>query len=1231
MLRDQDDPTTKMGKASDDSVLFPKRASRMDLFNHNGLTDIAEVDSPRGSLRPPFAFRNESYSTDGGYGTDEEHLKGGSIMTRARQGEGNTMFGGRQKIYKIAVDDSNVRRNGDENEGPARSRGMGGKFLYESDIATSQFQRMRQQEKEEQERAAEERPSPRSSKEDERSGSPPSSRYNRNRETTSSTTSGPSQSRTSTAATSVASQRSVYGGQVNANGSATSMTSPTPGTHALSGIDRSLPKNKKLYGHGLDQHMHEQQYSAMHRLESLHRQRANEAPPNRRLQPSRSATNLQHRYQRNAPLYPSNNFIAASPPPSATPPRMGEFDLGLNGDASSSSLEKNDSGYGRSPPLSPPMSPIENPAFVSSLEPNDIGKATASGAFNKPSRQYNEQQYLQRQLQLHQGRETPPLVRPFSPNAPSIDENTTGRSRNDSVNSARSASGSLWRQQEPYNHDSTLNVVREGPDRSPKKPNETRQPAINTSFFSGFSSSEVSLETDNEPDSDSPITGPAYQSLSQVVVRAPTNPGSRDPEGNSYHPTRLGPLPNSITEETASETLSQRTITHSHQSSISKPRSTHFDADSPTLGPTTGGNGLNGLVRAHLRNDSGHSSIYPEQSPGLLSKFPNDNRHSHRESDLNQSQTFFNQDTLSDDEPESEVPERPTRNASDATLPPLAVTARSFLEQATALKNIESPRAKQTLGNDKAQRVLGREAPRSSQESAPSPSWQEQLRAHHARGGSTETEKERVAFASELAERRRAVQDNLKNFVDTGSRSASPGPGARNCDPSPASKPQMPFGILKNKNSRGSLANKSDNPTKAMKMLGIAPGSSIPGRPSVDSFGAEESEQRNRYMNDGQRAQMQPRQRSKPPTQRSSPPLTKASRGNRSSSDLSDKRPESIKGKPGDSRSITTTVPLPQSVKQPLNPASGPPRPVEELIASMSRHKPPTERSQSATSGRLRSNSRPNASGYFEQRGPPSAPVSMHSQVGTASKLPPMTATYSTYSAPSLQDHPSNFSNVTSPVMISTRSSPTSSRYHPAYRKGSINKYDISEPRFLSCTSSVTTIDLPPEASLKNGMDSPLIAPPPVPPLNPRRTRTKTFLDHLGRSEKQGIPSQPSTIPNEDRSTFSADESEPKPRTHRHKLRKSSSEGGNLAAKARQQAMLAPSPAVPQFPHNNAAPTPAMHQFHYDASAESSPVVRQHGFEGSAASSPAMRQFPRSPAVPQFQQKTEVPASANMF
>ena len=1226
MLREQDDPTSKLGKANDDSVLFPKRASRLELFNRNGLSDIVEADSLHGSIRPPFAFRTNSYSTDGGYGTDDDTTRNGSIMSRARQGEGNTMFGGRQKVYKIPVDGVNARRSGNADGGPGPTQGMGGKFLYESDIAMSHFQQLKLREREERDRAAHERPSTRSSKDDEGSGSSPSSQYNKNRETTSSTTSGPSLPRNSTAATSVASQRSVYGGQPNANGSSISMTSQNPGSHISPSSDRPNPKNKRFYGQGLDQHMHEQQHSAIHRLESLHRQRALDQPLSRNLQPSRSATSLNDRYQRSGPLYAPNNFRTASPPPSATPPRMGDFDLGLNGDNSTSSVEKNDSGYGRSPPLSPPMSPTEDPVLVSALEPNDIGKATASGAFNKPKRQYNEQQYLQRQLQLQQGRQTPPPLRPFSPNAPSVDEKAINRSRNDSVNSTLSTNGSIRRPQEHQIYDQSLNSVPESPDRRRPGRSSSPRPPISTSFFSAFSSSEASPQTDTEPDSDSPTMSLPYQSLSQVIIKEPTEAMPIDSPKESYHPSRLGPLPTCITEETASETLSQRTVTHSHNSSISKPKSGRLDADSPTLGPVTTGIGLNGLVRAHLRNDSGQSSIYPEPSPGLQAKFASENFNP-RESGLNQSQTFFHQDTTSDDELDNQTTEMPKSDQSDVIPAPLAITARSFLEQATGLRDNDLPKPKQMQVTSKAQRILGHEAPRSSEESVPTQSWQEQLRKHHARGGSTETQKEREAFASELAERRRAVQDNLKSFVENESRSASPGPGPRKRDSSPAGKPPMPFGILRSKTSKTSLNTRTENPTKAMKMLGIDPASTLPSGQSVENFVPDESQQRTRLMNEGQRSQMQARQRSRPPNQRSSPPLSKSPRENRSSSDSSDRRQDARKGRSGNVKSMATGEPLHQHVNPPLKFASVPPRPVEELMASISRHQPSSERSQSANPGRLRSNSRTNASGYFEQRGPPSAPPSIHSQAGLSPRPSPMAATHSAHTTPSVHDHPSNFSNSTSPVMITARNSPTSNRHHLAYRKGSINKQDISEPRFLSSTSSIITVDLPPEANLRNGMDSFASTPPPVPPFNPRRNRTRTFFEHLGRSEKQEAVSLPPSAqddPYEERSTFSADEGDPKPKQSRHRLRKTSSEGGSMAARARQQAMMAPSPAMPPFPPN-AVPSASMRQFHPDTSPESSPAMQQQGFYDSTTSSPLL------PHHPQLQTRPDGQESGGMF
>jgi hypothetical protein len=116
MLREQDDPKSKIGKASDDSVLFPKSGTKFNNFDFQrpyGLSDIAEVSSINGSVRPPFADldRKDSYSTLTGSAGDDDSIHSGSIMSRAKPGEGNNLFGGRQKIYKLAGNSSSSTKS----------------------------------------------------------------------------------------------------------------------------------------------------------------------------------------------------------------------------------------------------------------------------------------------------------------------------------------------------------------------------------------------------------------------------------------------------------------------------------------------------------------------------------------------------------------------------------------------------------------------------------------------------------------------------------------------------------------------------------------------------------------------------------------------------------------------------------------------------------------------------------------------------------------------------------------------------------------------------------------------------------------------------------------------------------------------------------------------------------------------------------------------------------------
>lgn len=1195
MLREQDDPQSKIGKANDDSVLFPRRASRLDLFNSGPLNGISEDHSIHAPVRPPFATtRTESYGSDGTNWADDDR----SMISRARPGEGNTMFGGRQKIYKIPVGASGSTKSFGTDEAPPRR----GKALYGDDLGASTFPKsygndLYGNDNPDADKDAHGRSS------DERSSSPPSAKYNRNRETASSTNSGPSAGRTSTAATSVASQRSVYG-NLPPNGLPHAITQ---GANQIQASERSQPKSRRLYGQGLDQHMYDQQYSAMYRLESLHRQRTHNAPPSIRLKGSRSATSLNDRYQQSSPLHSSNDSRGVSPPPSGPPPSMGEFDLGL---APEPSDPYQNQAIGRSPPLSPPMSPTRDNTFVAALEPNDLGKATASGAFNKPSEQYSEQQYLERQLRLQEGRESPALVRPFSPSAASMDEQVTGRSRNVSLVGSQPLPGSISRQRDQSAGNHRLGCLTNNQHPSSRNFDDQYNPAMDSSFLSNMSSttSEIGspLDSDNEQDLFPPSA--SYQSPIETTF---SNGGHQNATADldsivdSQNNKRHVPLP----DESSSDGRSEITVTEPHRhTSLPKAISNPLDADSPTLGPASGlasVNGLNGLVRAHLRNDSGQSSIYPEPSPGPHSRFPNDvpkPGHSRNPSTTIEPTSFLRESTFGPDDKGSDVHPVLRTDASDMP-PPLSIRARQILDQATALREV-SPKVQEMLGQNKAQRVLGGEAPRPSHENLMS--WQEQLRAHHARAGSTETEKEREGLATELAERRRAVQDNLRSFVENESRSSSPAPGSR---PEDSSQRRTPFGMLKSKPSRETLASKQEQPSKAMKMLGIGPHTLANGspRPSQEGFarkpeesfsGPQTRDQRQpepngqpRYRTQGRRPQ-KPESRPDSLDKEPSPPTSRSSR-ERSSSEASERRFFGRNVKPRDDALIEEET----FGSNPLAPAyhnhrwdNSDTRPLEQLSASMANHKYP-ERSPSAMTGQLRSNSRTAKPGYFEQRDAlPMHPNNPHTRTS------PSTPSHSVRSAPSMHEGASMIANDSIPIMIPPKSSHgaySSPRHHRSRRKESVNKQDISEPVFKSCTSSVDVVDLPPGASLKNGMEPRFgYMPPPIPPLNPRRKRTQTLLQAIGRLDhSHPVPSSPvygKADPYSDQCTFSADEGG-HPRKPRHKLRKSSSEGGNMNAKARQQALMASSPAVPKFPQNmSTTSSPAVAHFPH--------IQPQHGY-----------------------------------
>ena len=1226
MLREQDDPTSKIGKANDDSVLFPKRASRLNLFYRNDLTDIAEVASLNGSIRPAFAStKAHSYGSSDGYGTDD-----GQMMNRPRPGEGNNLFGGRQKIYRIAVGarTSSGDANGNEDGNWTGGKGMGGRALYGDDVASSAFARPAQSENPDSPVLSSEPHSVRSSQAPQRSDSPLFT-YNHKRETTSSTTSVQVESRASTAATSVASQRSANGASGNPTGS------PQPSRASASvmanppSMDRQAAKARRLYGQGLDQHIYDQQSSAMHRLESLQRQRALGASSlPRNLSQSQSGHNLQERYQRSAASNIPGSHRAASPPASGSPSRLREFDLGLPTGPSSATSQP-ETGYFRSPPLSPPMSPVPDPKLVAALEPNDVGKATALGAFNKPSKQFDEQQYLERQIiQLQQRRESPPITQPLTPMAQAPDQPKRDQPRSHSPVSPLSRSNSLDTSQPS---DPAMRIVSEiyHGDRKEIPSIDETQSDVRETFLSAETPSDIgSPLIDTRPGHPSNHQASSkIQKPAKWIFETPKPEKPRDIDHpihrlqqQQYHHTHL-PYPSEEkgverpSEITASQTLERNM-------SIDQVKRTKLNPDSPTLGPANEVTGLNGLVHTHLRNDSGQSSIYPEPSPPLESKFPDDFRRENpsinHDPEVRSSETFFRKSTWEDVGVHGKQPATgAARSSPGAVPPPLSLRARRVLEQAAALQNHNSPKVQQMLGLDNTDRGVGHGASRRIQDAGNVPSWQEHLKTHHTRGGSTETEKERESFANELAERRRMVQDNLKSFVENESRSRSnsPMPVNRTLEHSP-SKQGTSFGILRSKTSKGALAAKPEHSSKAMKMLGISVGSgasNIGGNPQIrqensleqeaehganrSSYdlripayhprpGLQDSRQHSNPVFAQRRIELQQiNERRQESLNRRSPPQTKtSSREDRSNSDSSDRD-----GRSGRLANTTTRDRENQIERHSDGVQARPygnfsrPSAADQIHTAINSSL--DERSHPALSSRFRSNSNqangPGV-GFVESRGNlPRYPSSAHtSSPGSA---------HSSLSTPSYEPSP-NTQNTTTPFMMAPSSYSNAATRLPSHRKRSINKHDISDPTFVSSTSSISTVDLPPGASLSNGMDSVYAGsslnaggPPPIPPINPRRRRTQTLRQALGRLNDPETGSR--TSPNsqtdltDDRSTFSVDEDESRVR-YRTRLRKTSSEGGNMNYRARQQMMMVPSPAMPSFPQSHSAgPSPAMSNF----------------------------------------------------
>ncbi|GAB7351484.1 hypothetical protein MBLNU459_g2135t1 [Dothideomycetes sp. NU459] len=1092
MLREQDDPNSKLGKASDDSVLQPQRQSRLlDFgFTSNNLSDIAEVSSVYSSIRPPFARqRTDSYASE--EGTDDASLNG-SMMSRARHGEGNVLFGGRQKIYKIPYGAGSSAKS----IGGGSEKNMG-KVLYDDDVNMSAFQKWRAQERattavadtdetEEERTSTDSDMQVREGRDDEvKSNShsaahatklglshpeSASSHFNA-RSSDSTTTSGPSHGRTSTAATSVASQPA---GPANTAPATLQNAASVP---AVPGLERSLTK-KRLYEQGLEKNMYDQQASVLTRLNSIQRQRAptvTGAMSRPGLSHSRSIGNINERRHQPYALQPT------SPPPMAISPALTNLAQPKQPRSDSSSPVPS---WPQSP-TSPIMSESEEyQTLQSALEPGDRGKATALGAFNKPAQRFDEQQYLQRQMQVQQPNDA-------SSSRKNSIESTTQESRLARFDSGRQTSGSRDNQR------SRSRSVSSKPDTNKafavfqNAVNQNRavhgdSPQLDThrTFFGDISASEDEEEEDDAA-SEYERHGNGYAPNNYNMV-----PGSGRftptalPSVSEHPALRREPLPLAeVDEEEEEEPIlpiqpaMAMSPASSHEKMLplktdtavpSRASSEYKELDSPTIGTQEA---LGGLIHQHLRNTSNQSSIYPPTRPSNSihnyadrSSLPvRDTYNSDRNMNSSYSESAWDLDEL-----DSYYGDTGTKSPVSPvdSVPPM----RHPLAPVPSKGNISRP---STAKSDVS-------------EGGP---WQNEFRKQHTRDVSTATQAEREAFDNELAARQRAIQEKMKSIVESESRAPSPAPSA--------SGALRAFGMLKTKPSHEVMP--KDASSKAIKMLGLgaqnnthvyedaredtpqmgnawAPPAQWPLGPREQRSDGNLQMPRSRGnseagLRDGRLAN------SRTPSLQAAREQSRA----RSSSVTSRNRSHSRSGRARDEQSIEPSPMLPQGLAIRPSPGIG-----QQLTPS------------SDVQGRARSNSKP--SSYFDARPPHPAFATTPNGRLTPSGTPSGVLTPASYSsAQELNFRPSYVATT------SAKSSPGLSKAPIPHvpvgkpngavlRKKTVSKADISEPTLVSSTSNVDTIDLAPGVSLKNGMPPPAPAPP-IPAVNPRRRK----LFGLGR------------------------------------------------------------------------------------------------------------------------------------
>lgn len=1061
-------------------------------------------------------------------------------MTRARPGEGNVLFGGRQKIYMIANNSS---------------KGLG-RTLYDDDVNMSAYQKLRQEEKERLRQEEEERDGQRSE---------PSSptALSQKRETSSSTNSATLDTRTSTAATSIASQGA------NSVAASSPAFSPTTASNPSFEMNRSTTKNRRLYDQGLDQHIQEQQSSAMNRLNSIQRARA---PTGRSTPPiplplARSATNLSDRFNRGP------TFRSDSPNPLGHP-----------------NVSRNNSSAGSSPVLSRPLSPpLASPvvsdsedahALNAALQPHDRGKATAMGTFNKPKEAFSEEQYAERLRHLQQGNNPSqtsiPKVEKSPPRKPTLRERAVQAKRKKSTADQTEQPRSQPPAEEapvvsPFSRfQAAASQMRSAgpgsPQAIPTRPAhsvrdvESPESRSGTTFFASNASSDAEDER-----------------VRPMELR-PSEPSRRF----DNLPVATGPAP-SISEHpamrsraTSEERVAQASASaQSSQTDVSPNVS--LDVDSPTLGPDTGG--LSGMIRQHLRSESNVSSNYGEPGPPLMSPPGN----------APVGLAIHTQDMGF---------QRRQQPGSENSTPPPSTYSHSNPWDLDDINNPYRDEQASMASTSPIERQNMQPLIMSATEPSNGAPWDLTPRRNHERIASNETEAEHEAFQKDLAQRQRLIQENLRARAEGRSTSPAPAPG-------PSGGLKTALNMLRAKSSRESFATIAEQQNSIKSIRKLAPGANsangsslslatmqgtdMPSlRPKPSRLLQQSEQDMQREMGTRQRSGTDASRTGRPTGRSTVVSTTRSSTRDRSGSGTSSARSRS---RPGEYRDdLDQAMAEGTRAAYPANTLPSVPGYVAHPTPPLPTERPSLE-TQSRT--RSRSNSKTAAASYFESKHLQPIQTGAGSGKGKFSPGIPASPRPSPGGFNSLAGH--GYHQPSSPMPpvsasqtppVSNPTTPNGTTFNPSsvqpliragvLRKKSVAKSDISEPVFLSTTSVIDTINLPPGASLKNGIEPDA---PPVPPINPMRRRFG-----FGRGEAQSphdpaiqagmdTPRAPYAEPLRTNSSEALASQIPKPRT---RLRKASSEGKSLRGDV--QGPTSPSPAMPQggFGGRNNSPPRAM-------------------------------------------------------